>query len=244
MDRLIGIARLKDLKSRVGEEVHHIVANEGLILNDENGFSRRRGSLSHLVFGLCKRAHACKRGLNEKFDAGRLEAEPGRAFEIRSQRALDHTRWQPLSAYASARFGVPEAWIERVIRVESVGQVVWRGRPTTSPAGAMGLMQLMPRTWAAMRRRLALGDNAHDPRDNILAGTLYLRLMYDRFGYPGLFGAYNAGPGRYAASLSGARGLPPETSNYLVAPAQPARAGQVSSDRSDGSADGPAVGYG
>jgi soluble lytic murein transglycosylase-like protein len=48
-----------------------------------------------------------------------------------------------------------------------------------------------------MRGRLGLGTNPHDPRDNILAGTLYLRLMYDRFGYPGLFGAYNAGPGRY-----------------------------------------------
>src|SRR3546814_10454195 len=66
-----------------------------------------------------------------------------------------------------------------------------------------------------MRRRLGLGSDPHAPRDNILAGTLYLRLMYDRFGYPGLFGAYNAGPARYAAYLEGRRSLPGETRDYL-----------------------------
>jgi hypothetical protein len=42
---------------------------------------------------------------------------------------------------------------------------------------------------ASLRGRLGLGFDAHAPRDDILAGTLYLRLMYDRVGYPGLFGA-------------------------------------------------------
>jgi hypothetical protein len=67
-----------------------------------------------------------------------------------------------------------------------------------------------------MRGRLGLGTNPHDPRDNILAGTLYLRLMYDRFGYPGLFGAYNAGPGRYGSYAAGNRSLPAETGAYLA----------------------------
>src|SRR5689334_17532186 len=62
--------------------------------------------------------------------------------------------------------------------------------PDRSRAGAMGLMQLMPATWRAMRASLGLGQDPHDPRDNILAGTFYLRAMYDRFGYPGLFAAY------------------------------------------------------
>ncbi len=54
------------------------------------------------------------------------------------------------------------------------------------------------------------------PRATIsLRAPLYLRLMYDRFGYPGLFGAYNAGPGRYAAYLEGRRPLPGETRVYL-----------------------------
>ncbi|WP_434403373.1 lytic transglycosylase domain-containing protein [Sphingobium sp. DN12] len=124
--------------------------------------------------------------------------------------------WHPYVAEASARFGVPTAWIERVMRAESNGQTTLNGRPIRSSEGAMGLMQLMPATWADMRSRLGLGFNPDDPRDNILAGTLYLRLMYDRFDYPGLFGAYNAGPGRYAEHLAGRRTLSVETVVYLA----------------------------
>ena len=105
------------------------------------------------------------------------------------------SRWQHIVAEASQRFGIPVVWIERVMRAESGGRTTLRGRPIVSRAGAMGLMQLMPGTWGEMRRMHGLGDNPHDPRDNIHAGTAYLRAMYDRFGYPGMFAAYNAGPG-------------------------------------------------
>jgi soluble lytic murein transglycosylase-like protein len=92
------------------------------------------------------------------------------------------------------------------------------GRPITSRAGAMGLMQLMPATWQAMRRRVrSRGQDPFDPHDNILAGSLYLRSMFDRFGHPGLFAAYNAGPSRYAAYLAGQQTLPGETRRYLAA---------------------------
>lgn len=130
-------------------------------------------------------------------------------------------RWRPHIDEASARFGVPAEWIERVMLAESGGRTTLGGRPIVSSAGAMGLMQLMPGTWADMRARLGLGSDPHAPRDNILAGTLYLRLMHDRFGYPGLFGAYNAGPGRYASYLAGRASLPRETRNYIAAVAAP-----------------------
>lgn len=125
-------------------------------------------------------------------------------------------RWSSHIAEASARFGIPATWIRRVMRVESGGQLMHDGRPIVSSAGAMGLMQLMPGTWREMRSALGLGGDPHDPRDNILAGSLYLRLMYDRFGYPGLFAAYNAGPARYAAALYGGRPLPSETRAYVA----------------------------
>ena len=125
-------------------------------------------------------------------------------------------RWRPFVAEASRRFGVPAAWIERVMRAESGGRAVLGGRPVTSRAGAMGLMQLLPRTWAEMRSAHGLGPDPYDPRDNILAGAAYLAWLYRRFGYPGLFGAYNAGPGRYEAWLSGRRALPDETRTYLA----------------------------
>lgn len=123
--------------------------------------------------------------------------------------------WQPYIAQASLRFGVPTAWIEQVIRAESNGQTMLGGHATRSRAGAIGLMQLMPATWVAMRDALHLGSNPDDPCDNILAGTFYLRLMYDRFGYPGLFAAYNAGPMRYAMHLGTGHALPVETVDYL-----------------------------
>jgi soluble lytic murein transglycosylase-like protein len=136
-------------------------------------------------------------------------------------------RWRPYIGEASTRFGVPSTWIERVMLRESGGRAEFAGRPIRSPKGAIGLMQLMPATWVSMRAALGLGDNPDDPRDNILAGTYYLRLMYDRFGYPGCFAAYNAGPGRYAAWLAGIAPLPRETVAYLGAvgarPAVPVR---------------------
>lgn len=124
--------------------------------------------------------------------------------------------WRPFVAEASQRFGVPVAWIERVMQAESGGRTMLNGRPIVSRAGAMGLMQLMPGTWAEMRTALGLGRDPFDPRDNILAGTAYLRRMYDQFGYPGMFAAYNAGPGRYAAYLAGRQLLPGETVGYLA----------------------------
>jgi len=125
-------------------------------------------------------------------------------------------QWRGFIAEASLRFGVPSEWIVRVMRAESGGRTMRDGRPIRSAKGAIGLMQLMPGTWADMRARLGLGADPDDPRDNILAGTAYLRLMYDRFGYPGLFAAYNAGPARYAAYLRGQARLPPETIAYLA----------------------------
>lgn len=136
------------------------------------------------------------------------------AAPIRAETVAD---WRPYISEASLRFGVPAAWIERVMRAESDGQTRLNGRPIRSRVGAIGLMQLMPRTWEALRRALALGANPDDPHDNILAGTFYLRLMYDRFGYPGLFAAYNGGPARYAEHLTTGAALPGETIAYLQA---------------------------
>nr|WP_047166852.1 lytic transglycosylase domain-containing protein [Sphingomonas sp. Y57] len=146
---------------------------------------------------------------------------------VRPAQAESVADWRPYINQASARFGVPVAWIERVMRAESGGRTTANGRPIRSSAGAMGLMQLMPPTWADMRTRLGLGGSPDDPRDNILAGTLYLRLMYDRFGYPGLFAAYNAGPKRYVDYLAGRARLPSETVGYLASVA-PAARGPVS----------------
>ena len=124
--------------------------------------------------------------------------------------------WQPLIDGAARRFAIPNDWIARVMAAESGGAATLGGLPIRSRAGAMGLMQLMPNTWADLRITYGLGPNPDDPADNITAGTAYLRQLYDRFGYPGLFAAYNAGPARYADYLAGRTGLPIETRVYLA----------------------------
>lgn len=115
-------------------------------------------------------------------------------------------------AEASQRFGIPATWIRAVMRAESAGD-----SRAVSRAGAIGLMQVMPATWAGLRIRHRLGADPYDPRDNILAGTAYLRELYDRYGsVVAMLAAYNAGPGRYEASLAG-RPLPAETRAYVAA---------------------------
>ena len=115
-------------------------------------------------------------------------------------------------AEAAQRFAIPEHWIRAVMRAESANDPL-----AVSSAGAMGLMQIMPRTWDELRAPYALGDDPFEPRDNILAGAAYMREMYDRFGAPGFLAAYNAGPERYAEYLATGRPLPRETRAYVTA---------------------------
>lgn len=115
-------------------------------------------------------------------------------------------------AEAAQRFQLPAAWIRAILAAESNGDA-----RALSPKGAMGLMQIMPATWAELRARHGLGNDPYAPRDNILAGAAYLREMHDRYGSPGFLAAYNAGPGRYEEYRATGRPLPAETRAYVAA---------------------------
>jgi soluble lytic murein transglycosylase-like protein len=120
--------------------------------------------------------------------------------------------YAPHVAEASHRFGIPENWIWSVMRAESAGRSL-----AVSHAGAMGLMQIMPRTWRMLDARYGLGPDPFDVRANILGGAAYLRLMWDRYGDVALMlAAYNAGPGRVDEYRTGLRRLPAETSRYVA----------------------------
>jgi cell division septation protein DedD len=124
--------------------------------------------------------------------------------------------WGPYIRESANRFDVPEIWIRSVMRVESGGNEYQNGQLITSSAGAMGLMQVMPETYDELRGRYNLGDDPFDPHENILAGTAYLREMYDIYGSPGFLAAYNAGPRRLDDYLSNNRALPDETRRYVA----------------------------
>lgn len=140
----------------------------------------------------------------------------------------------PLAVYvseAAKRFAIPERWIGAVMRIESAGD-----RHAVSPKGAIGLMQIMPKTWHELRGRYRLGDDPFDARDNILAGAAYLAELHDLYGSPGFLAAYNAGPRRYERHLVSGNPLPAETVDYLakIVPLIDAKAAIVvqSADRS------------
>jgi soluble lytic murein transglycosylase-like protein len=108
-------------------------------------------------------------------------------------------------AVAAQEFGVDPALVRAVIHAESAFNV-----SALSPAGAQGLMQLMPAPADELGVR-----NAMAATDNIRGGVNYLARMLQRFGGDITLAtaAYNAGPG--AVGRHG--GVPPyaETEAYV-----------------------------
>ena len=121
-------------------------------------------------------------------------------------------RFAKLIDEASNRFAVPVRWIRAVLTIESGGD-----EHSISPRVAMGLMQLKPGTWIELSARYGLGLDPFDARDNIMAGTAYLKEMRDRFGSAGFLAAYHAGPSRYERHLATGKPLPSETTAYVAA---------------------------
>ena len=104
--------------------------------------------------------------------------------------------------------GLPEWLVPRVIQAESGGNP-----RAVSPAGAMGLMQLMPAT----AQRFGVRD-PFDPEQNRRAGTEYLAWLYRRYGgsLPLAVAAYHAGEGNVDRYLQGRpSGVGPRTRGYV-----------------------------
>jgi soluble lytic murein transglycosylase-like protein len=95
------------------------------------------------------------------------------------------------------RNGLDPFVVAGLIRQESLFNAV-----AVSPAGAIGLMQVMPATGRGLARRVGVANYTpallHQPEVNVRMGTLFLADQMRRWGghEPDVFAAYNAGPGR------------------------------------------------
>ncbi|HEV3214954.1 MAG TPA: lytic transglycosylase domain-containing protein [Vicinamibacterales bacterium] len=170
---------------------------------DRRRGDRRRRTLQSLLFGICAMAIPHHTGLSQS----ETNKEPQSMISVSEHYRAVPARiaYNDAIAEAAGRYGLDPNLIRAIIHAESAFNPF-----AVSDAGAQGLMQLMP----DVSEQLALAD-PFDPRQNILAGSKYLKDLLDRHhGNIDLaVASYNAGPG----AVKRYRGVPPyrETRNYV-----------------------------
>ncbi len=137
--------------------------------------------------------------------SGGLDLTAARTFRNDDKRVFSAVGVENMIEETAKRYEVDPVLVKSVIQAESSFNP-----GATSSAGAMGLMQLMPETAAALQVR-----NPYDPAQNIDGGVRYLKQMLNRYNgnVPVALAAYNAGPG----TVDRAGGIPNyrETRDYV-----------------------------
>ena len=151
----------------------------------------------------------------------KAEAKPTRAERLSAEEMQMNTpapaqrkgghKYEDLVLAEAQRQGI-DPTLARHILYKETGNVA-NPENIRSKAGAIGIMQLMPKT------AKELGVDPTDPEQNIRGGITYLRKMMDKYNDPVLAAAaYNAGPGRVDKALKGEglTALPRETRMYIA----------------------------
>ncbi|MBZ5737815.1 transglycosylase SLT domain-containing protein [Nocardioides mangrovi] len=180
-----------------GSPVHHV----GIYIGDHQMIEAPRTGLDVRVSDVYETPTAIRRIVP---DASSTSSTSSVSGSTAAGRVAAGTPYASLFESASAKYGVSAGLLSAVAEQES-----GYNPSATSPAGAQGLMQLMPATADGLGV-----SNPYDAAQSVDGAAKLLSSLLDRFGRTDLaLAAYNAGPGavlRYG-------GIPPypETTNYV-----------------------------
>lgn len=134
-------------------------------------------------------------------------------IEHRDEVLADMAKVHPYVVDAAREFDVPPSLIHGLLWVESKYNARARG-----PAGARGLMQLMPRTSRSIARKLGVPHRPYHPRFNIRAGSYYIGRLLRMFEGDAVLAlaAYSRGPGRVRAWVESGTRFPDGTRRFIV----------------------------
>jgi soluble lytic murein transglycosylase-like protein len=125
-------------------------------------------------------------------------------------------KWLPSLSDAEIQYGIPTDLLARMAYQETHFTDANISGTNSSPAGALGLMQLEPQYFASVRRPIPFSDS--DTLDQIAEAAQELARLHGVFNsWQWAVAAYNDGQGNIQQVLAGNRSLPVETSDYLSA---------------------------
>jgi len=131
------------------------------------------------------------------------------------QNVNDGPTWVPVLNQTEQALGIPTNLLARIAYQESHFRPEIIDGTQASPAGALGLMQLMPQYFTGVN--VAIPFQPADTVNQISEAGEFLMQLYQRFNdWGAAVAAYNDGATNIAAYLAGTRALPTETRNYVA----------------------------
>lgn len=124
-------------------------------------------------------------------------------------------KWATALSNAESQYGIPQGLLSRIAYQESHFVQAFIDGTRESPAGALGMMQLMPQFFSTVQRPIPFTDQ--DTLDQINEAAQQLASLYGHFGdWTASVAAYNAGQATIDHVLAGRAALPTETANYIA----------------------------
>jgi soluble lytic murein transglycosylase-like protein len=149
--------------------------------------------------GKQKPSPAKPRGSNAP-ECPKTPMKPLRGSHYLNEKALPESvaKWVPEIKQAAKEFGVPPAALAAILRKESGGK-----QAAASEKGALGLTQILPKTFKDVAKRNCIQGDVRNPKANLRASAAYLRELNRKFDgdWDKTLGFYNGGK----------RGIKPQT---------------------------------